>query len=242
MKLKTILISEKEGIGTVTLNRPENRNALSIQMRQEILACLAEWKDSTAIGVVIFTGAGSTFSAGFDLKEFGKPEQFDALYFTSSKYHREIWHYPKPTIAAVNGPAMAGGFDLTTICDIRICSASAIFGHPEIKFGIPPLFTPLRWLVGDGLARDLCLRGRRIDAAEAYRIGLVSEIVNDGDLMVRATGIAEELLEAPASALQYVKGYLKDNVNRGFEECFCVEHDKAFQEFLLKKAAEAARK
>jgi enoyl-CoA hydratase len=72
---------------------------------------------------------------------------------------------------------MAGGFDLTTICDIRICSASAIFGPPEIKFGIPPLFTPLRWLVGDGHARDLCLRGRRIDAAEAYRIGLVSEIV-----------------------------------------------------------------
>lgn len=242
MNLQTILASEKDRIGTITLNRPESRNAISIRMRKEISACLARWMDSPAVDVVIFTGAGKTFSAGFDLKEFDQPEQFDALYFTSSRYHREIWHYPKPTIAAVNGAAMAGGFDLTTICDIRICSAVAVFGHPEIKFGIPPLFTPLRWLVGDGLARDLCLRGRRIDAAEAYRIGLVSEVVSEGDLMERAVKIAKELLEAPAAALQYVKGYLKDNANRGFEECFCIEHDKAFQEFLLQKAAGAAKK
>lgn len=242
MDFQTILVSEKDGIGTITMNRPESRNAISIQMRREISACLAKWKDAAAVGVVILTGAGKTFSAGFDLKEFDRPEQFEALYFTSTQYHREIWHYPKPTLAAVNGAAMAGGFDLAAICDIRICSASASFGHPEIKFGIPPLFTPLRWLVGDGIARDLCLRGRRIHAAEAHRIGLVSEVVSDQDLIERATGIARELLEAPAPALQYVKEYLKDNANRGFEECFCIEHDKAFQEFLLKKAARAAKK
>jgi len=241
MEFQTILISVKDRIGTITLNRPESRNAISVQMRREISACLEAWKGSTEIGVVILTGAGTTFSAGFDLKEFGNPALFDELYFTSSRYHRDIWHFPKPTIAAVNGPAMAGGFDLAAICDIRICSASALFGHPEIKFGIPPLFTPLRWLIGDGLARDLCLTGRRIDAAGALRLGLVSEITQ-GDLMDRAAALAREILEAPLAALQFVKGYLKDNVTRDFEESFCVEHDKAFQEFLLKKAAEAARK
>jgi enoyl-CoA hydratase len=242
MKFQTIQASVRDKIGILTLNRPESRNAISIQMRREISECLEQWKDAADIGTVIFTGAGTTFSAGFDLKEFGKPDQFDALYFTSSRYHRDIWHFPKPVIAAVNGPAMAGGFDLTTICDLRICSTAAAFGHPEIKFGIPPLFTPLRWLIGDGLARDLCLTGRRIDAGEAYRIGLVSEIVKDGDLLERAIQLAREILQAPLPALRFVKGYLKDNADRGFEESFCIEHDKAFQEFLLTKAAEAARK
>jgi enoyl-CoA hydratase/carnithine racemase len=242
MEFQTIITSAKDRIGTIMLNRPESRNAISVQMRREISACLETWKGSTEIGVVIFTGAGTTFSAGFDLKEFGNPALFAELYFTSSQYHRDIWHFPKPTIAAVNGPAMAGGFDLAAICDIRICSAIALFGHPEIKFGIPPLFTPLRWLIGDGLARDLCLTGRRIDAAEAFRLGLVSEVTEEGDLVENAAGLARQILEAPLPALQYVKGYLKDNANRGFEESFCVEHDKAFQEFLLTKAAEAARK
>jgi enoyl-CoA hydratase/carnithine racemase len=242
MEYQTIVTSVEDRIGTVTLNRPDHRNAISIQMRRDISACLGEWRDSEKVNAVIFTGAGSTFSAGFDLKEFGRPELFDDLYFTSSVYHREIWHFPKPVIAAVNGPAMAGGFDLAAICDIRICSPSAVFGHPEIKFGAPPLFTPLRWIIGDGMARDLCLTGRRINAAEAHRIGLVSEVVSDERLLEKAFRLAREILEAPFPALQFVKGYLKDNANRGFEESFCVEHDKAFQEFLLKKAVEGLKK
>ena len=86
------------------------------------------------------------------------------------------------------------------------------------------------------------MTGRRIDAEEAFRIGLVSEVVRNGDLLERAMKLAGEILQAPLEALRFVKGYLKDNANRGFEESFSVEHDKAFQEFLLTKAAEAARK
>ena len=98
--------------------------------------------------------------------------QFDDLLAPSSQYHRNVWNFPKPMIAAVNGPALGGGFDLATLCYLRIGSDSCAFAHPEIKFGAPPIITPLRWIIGEGLARDLCLTGRRILAPEAHRIGL----------------------------------------------------------------------
>ena len=226
----------KDGIAVITLNRTEKRNAINIQMRIEISDCLYELEHSSDINVVIFTGAGRSFSAGFDLDEFKNPAVFDALFETSSKYHRDIWKFPKPTIAAINGAAMGGGFDLATLCDIRICSDSAIFGHPEVKFGAPPLYTPLRWIVKDGIARELCLTGRKIDAKEALRIGLVSEITNRSDLLQRAIEIADTILEAPSDTIKFIKSYFISNTEKGFEESFLVEHDKAFQEILLPKA------
>ncbi len=236
MAYKTIKITKAaEQIGVITLNRPEKRNALSIQMRHEICTCLENWKDSEEIGVVIFTGAGPTFCAGFDLKEFSQPERLEEIFISSSKYHRDVWNFSKPAIVALNGPAMGGGFDLATLCDLRICSESSVFGHPEIKFGAPPLFTPLRWIVGIGTARDLCLTGRQIDAKEAHRIGLVSEIVKSDELMERATQIAKMILEAPLTTLQFTKKYLAGNCGKDFEESFCIEHDDAFKEFLSKK-------
>ncbi len=239
MEFSTIQVIERpERVGIITLNRPEMRNAISIKMRYEILACLNLLRNSSEVRVVVFTGAGSAFSAGFDLNEFDCPELFNEILQSSSKYHREVWNFPKPTVAAVNGPAMAGGFDLATLCDIRICSESAYFGHPEIKFGVPPLFTPLRWIVGDGLARDLCLTGRRIDAKEAHRIGLVSEMVDGNRLLDRSVQIGTDIMEASLEALQYTKSYLIGNTGHGFEESFRVEHDKAFQEFLQKRKTE----
>lgn len=224
-----------EKVGVLTLNRPDKRNALSIQLRREVSECLKSWENSPEVGVVIITGAGTTFTAGFDLKEFSRPELMEDVFTSSAAYHRDVWNFSKPTIAAVNGPALGGGFDLATLCDLRICSESSLFGHPEIKFGAPPLFTPLRWIVGDGLARDLCLTGRRIDANEAHRIGLVSEIAGDETLMDRAIQIAKMILEAPLATLQYTKGYIAGNAGLGFEESFSIEHDRAFKDLLLKK-------
>jgi len=227
------------GIGILTLNRPDKRNAISIQMRREISTCLKEWNDDPAIRVLILTGAGNTFTAGFDLSEFNKPELLHQLYQTSSEYHRDLWYFPKPTIAAINGPALAGGFDLAKLCDIRICAPEARFGHPEIKFGAPTLFTPLKWIIGAGLARELCLSGRIIDATEAHRIGLANELVEATKLRERALEIAGKIMEAPQYALEQTKRFFLDNADRGFEESFSIEHDKGFQEFLLKRAAEA---
>ncbi|NJD62857.1 MAG: enoyl-CoA hydratase/isomerase family protein [Deltaproteobacteria bacterium] len=232
----------EDGIGILTLNRPEKRNAISIRMRQEISRCLREWGDSEQVGAVILTGAGSVFSAGFDLSEFGEPSRFDELFDSSSRYHREVWSFPKPLIAAINGPSMGGGFDLATLCDLRICIPSASFGHPEIKFGAPPLFTPLRWIVGDGVARDLVLTGRPIGAEDAFRIGLITRIVAADQLMGEALRIAKVILEAPPETLKFVKTYLASSAGRDFEESFRVEHDQPFQEILLPLARKGLKR
>jgi len=239
MTYETIQIVERpDRVGMITLNRPEKRNAISIRMRRELSACLEHWKNNDAVGVVILTGAGTAFTAGFDLSEFKKSELLFDLYSTSSQYHRDVWYFPKPTIAAINGQALAGGFDLAKLCDIRLCSETASFGHPEIKFGAPTLFTPLKWIIGSGLARDLCLTGRVIDAREAYRIGLVNEVVDAGRLLNRAVEIGLQMLEAPPDALRTTKKFFLDQADLGFEESFSIEHDKAFQEFLLRKAVQ----
>jgi len=240
---ETIHVDVKDvGIGVLTLNRPEKRNAISIRMRREISSCLDCWADSDAVGLVILTGQGDTFSAGFDLSEFARPEQFDDLLESSSQYHRDVWNFPKPTIAAVNGPALGGGFDLATLCDLRIGSDSCAFAHPEIKFGAPPIITPLRWIIGEGLARDLCLTGRRILAPEAHRIGLVNQVVEKELLLERTIEIGKTILESPSETLRFTKAYLAGNPGKGFEESFRIEHDEAFRKILLKRAKEGSVK
>ena len=238
MGFQTIQVQERaDNIGIITLNRPEKRNAISILMRQEISACLENWKGLSSIGAGIVTGTGNAFTAGFDLDEFRQPERFADLVESSSCYHRDLWNFPKPVIAAVNGPAMGGGFDLAVFCDIRLCSETALFGHPEIKFGAPPLFTPLRWIIGDGLARDLCLTGRRINAQEAHRIGLVSEVVEPERLLERALLLAATILEAPLATLEFTKRFFTESGGWGFDESFLIEPDRAFQEIILARPA-----
>jgi enoyl-CoA hydratase/carnithine racemase len=242
MEYAAITAREAGRVGILTLSRPGKRNAISIRMRREISSCLSRWRDDEAVGAVVVTGAGNLFSAGFDLSEFSRPEEFDELLESSSRYHRDVWHFPKPVIAAVNGPAVGGAFDLATLCDLRIGSQNAFFAHPEIKFGAPPLFTPLRWIVGDGLARDLCLTGRRIDAGEARGIGLLSEVVEEGRLLDRALETAATILESPSETLRFTKGYFLENAGKGFEESFRVEHDEAFREILLPRAAKGLKR
>jgi enoyl-CoA hydratase len=159
-----------DGVATLTLARAERRNALSIKLREEITKQLEDWAADPAVRVVVLTGSGPTFCAGFDLNEFGQAELAHQIKDSSRRYHLAVWNFPKPLVAAVNGPAMGGGMDLSVLCDCRIASIAAVFGHPEIKFGAAPLFTPLQWIVGLGNARELCLTGRRIDAAEALRM------------------------------------------------------------------------
>ena len=221
-----------DGIATLTLSRPERRNALSIKLRNEITEQLDRWAKDPVVRAVVVTGAGSTFCAGFDLEEFAQADLASSIKDSSHRYHLAVWQFPKPLVAAINGPAVAGGMDLCVLCDFRIASANATFGHPEIKFGAPPLFTPLQWIVGMGVARDLCLTGRRIDADEALRIGLVNRITEPNRVLDDATAMARTIIEAPQAALECTKRYLISNPSATFEEAFAVEHDAVFDEFL----------
>ena len=221
-----------DGVATLTLSRPERRNALSIKLRNEITEQLDGWATDPAIRAVVLTATGSTFCAGFDLDEFAQADLAPSIKDSSHRYHLAVWHFPKPLVAAVNGPAVAGGMDLCLLCDFRITSDNAIFGHPEIKFGAPPLFTPLQWIVGAGVARDLCLTGRRIDANEAMRVGLVNRVTGPARLLDEATAMARTIIEAPQVALECTKRYLISSPSATFEEAFAVEHDAVFDEFL----------
>ena len=221
------------GVGLLTLYRPERRNALSIAMRREISACLGAWREAPEVGAAVLTGSGAAFCAGFDLTEFGEPGRFDELLESSARYHRDVWAFPKPLLAAVNGPAVAGGFDLATLCDLRLATEEASFAHPELRLGAPPIFTPLRWIVGDGLARDLVLTGRRLSAEEALRAGLVSRVLASARLLPEAVEVAVRILEAPAEAVAFLKSSVIRSGGRSFEEGFRVEHDQAFREVLL---------
>ena len=220
-----------DGVAVLRLDNERRRNALSIAMRDAISDTLDQWAADDRVRVVVITGTAGTFCAGFDLTEFAQPDLARTIRDSSRRYHLAVWGFAKPMIAAVNGAALGGGFDLALLCDIRIATPDAVFAHPEIKFGAPPLFTPLQWIVGAGIARDLCLTGRRIDAAEALRLGLVSAIADS--VLDDAKATARLIAEAPQAALEATKRYLTSSAGVTFDEAFAIEHDHIFDEFLL---------
>jgi enoyl-CoA hydratase len=217
----------------VTLNRPERRNALDRDMHRGIGEAFTSAEHDDAVRVVVLTGAGDeAFCAGMDLKAFAAGDRITADDGPGSSVFVDRV-YPKPVIAAVNGAAFGGGFDLCLLCDMRIASPNAVFSHPEIKLGAPPLFTPLQWIVGAGIARELCLTGKRVDAAEAQRIGLVNTVVDADRLEAEALATARVMAEAPQPALEATKRYLVANAGVTFGEAFEIEHDRVFDRFLL---------
>jgi enoyl-CoA hydratase/carnithine racemase len=217
MTYQLLLLERDPPLATITLNRPEKRNALSHPLRLELAKAIAEIEADDAISVAILTGAGPVFCAGFDLSEFkqgpeafadvtaaGAPEE-GSIWTSGQLMHERLGAFTKPLIGAINGPALAGGFDIAVQCDVRIASETAMFGHPEIKFGAPTLFTILSQIVGGAVARDLALSGRRIDAAEAHRVGLVAKVVPTEAVIEETIAYARTVAEAPLDALKAVK-------------------------------------
>lgn len=195
-------------VAVLTLNRPDKRNALSTALRDEISDVLAGLAADPELKVLVLTGAGEVFCAGFDLKEFDTAfadESFaSALWASSDRYHHAVLTFPLVTIAAVNGPALAGGFDLAVMCDVRVASTTSRFAHPEFTFG-DIVYNPLHDLVGGAIARDLCLTGRELTADEALDLHLVSELVEPGRVLPRALEIAERACRAPRENLMRTK-------------------------------------
>ncbi len=196
-----------DGVVVLTLERPEKKNALSIAVRDEMSHALDRLAGDEDVKVVIITGAGDVFSAGFDLREFERIDDDEftkALWASSDRWHRTLIEFPLPTIAAVNGAALAGGFDLAVMCDMRVATDTARFAHPEITFG-DVVYGPLHDLVGGAVARELCFTGRPVDASEALRLGLVSSVVPAGQALDAARELAAHVVRAPRDVLVRTK-------------------------------------
>lgn len=204
----TLTLSYEGPIAFVTLNRPDKRNAISYELIDDLLRALAEVEASSAL-ILILTGAGKAFCSGMDLDNLraltSRTEQENVADSQSmAKMFRTLYEFPKVTIAAVNGPAIAGGCGLATLCDFTLASTEAKFGYTEVRIGFIPAIVSAFLLrqVGEKQARDLLLTGRIINAEDAYRLGLATEMVPPDRLMQRARDLAADLLQnSPASLL-----------------------------------------
>jgi methylglutaconyl-CoA hydratase len=221
---KTVLYSEAQGVATITLNRPDRRNAISYELIDDLIAALKQG-ESSAAQIAILTGAGKAFCSGMDLDNLKQltgrtHEQNLKESEIMASLFRMLYDFPKPTIAAVNGPAIAGGTGLATLCDFTLASPEAKFGYTEVRIGFVPAIVSSFLIanVGEKRARELLLTGRVFGAEEAHKLGLVNEVVAPEQLMPRALELAAQLMENSPASLQATKkllsGYTREQLDR----------------------------
>jgi enoyl-CoA hydratase/carnithine racemase len=199
-----VTVPGDDGVAVLTIRRAEKKNALSIAVRDQMSDALDRLAADDACRALVITGAGDVFCAGFDLDEFNQPDLADQLWSSSDRWHRTIIEFPLPSVAAVNGSAFGGGFDLAVMCDLRVAADHAVFAHPERVF-TEIVYGPLHELVGGAVARDVALTGRRIGADEALSLGLVSRVVPAGQALEAAVALAAEIAATPRDVLGRMK-------------------------------------
>jgi enoyl-CoA hydratase len=252
MEFTNLLLDKADGIATVTINRPKSLNALNAETLRELQTVFAHLAEAPEVGVVILTGAGEkAFVAGADIAAMQPLDATTARRF--ARLGHEVLHAiekgPKPVIAAVNGFALGGGCELSMACDLRFASENAKFGQPEVNLGVIPGFggtQRLARLVGKGRALELVLSGAMIDAAEAWRIGLVNKVVPQAELLGAARELAATILAkgplAVRLAKEVVTGGLEMDLDRAcaweadlFGFCFATADQKEGMTAFLEK-------
>ncbi|HYX67992.1 MAG TPA: enoyl-CoA hydratase-related protein [Terriglobales bacterium] len=219
MGFQNLKFETKDQIAYVTINRPDKLNALNMATMEELRAAFTAIRDDASVRVAIVTGAGEkAFIAGADISELAKNNPVEAKAYThkGQSVLDLIENCGKPVIACINGYALGGGCEIAMACTLRLASDTAKLGQPEVKLGIIPGYggtQRLPRLVGKGLAMQLALTGDQITAQEAYRIGLVNEVVPLGELIPRAEAIAKKIIANAPLAVQYAM----EAVNHGLD-------------------------
>lgn len=217
MAYKTIIVKKKDGVGTITLNRPEALNALNKQLMDEMTKAVRDLEADDDIGCILLTGSDKAFAAGADIKEMAEKGYMDVFRedFITANWE-EVTRARKPVIAAVAGYALGGGCELAMMCDFIVCADNAKFGQPEIKLGVIPGAGGTQRLtrfIGKSKAMDMILTGRMMDAEEAERSGLASRVFPVADLKDEAFKIAKTIAELSLPSLMVAK----EAVNRAYE-------------------------
>ncbi len=226
-------IERRDEVALVTLQRPEKRNALSIDLRMELSEAFASLGVDEGVGCIVLTGAGSAFCSGMDVSEFGGGRDHKRrLVETSTAAFEAVGSCPRPVIAAVNGPALAGGFALALLCDLRVAAASASFGFPELPRGIAPSYASARAVMAPALAAEITLTGRVFGGEEALRLGVVNELVDDGAAVERSLQVGAGIADAPREATLETKRRILIDRGRDFGPLF-EEEGRLFRETLL---------
>jgi enoyl-CoA hydratase len=204
-----VRVEVSESVGTLTIDRPEVKNALDLETVNQVREALRRLEADASVGVLIVTGAGETaFVSGADINDIRARGRDEGLAAINSSLFAEIERFPRPTIAAVNGYALGGGCELALACDIRIASDTAKFGQPELGLGIIPgagATQRLPRIIGMGRAKHLILTGDVIDAKQALEIGLVTAIAPPGQLQIRARELAKRVLRQGPLAARLAK-------------------------------------
>ena len=223
-RFNNILTESANGVKTITLNRPDKRNAMSPALIEELTVALRE-AETCDCGVVILTGAGPAFCAGLDMEHLETmnartPQEHRRDSENMAVVLRTLYDFPKPTIAAVNGPAIAGGMALATIPDFTLAAPEAKFGYTEVRVGFIPAIVAsfLMRQVGELRTRELLLSGRILKAQEALQLGLVTQIVEQNDLLPSAHALAQTLLLNSPQAMYAVKCLLRKHAKRRLDE------------------------
>jgi enoyl-CoA hydratase len=237
MVFQNLLFNEKDGIGYLTLNRPSKLNALSPELMEELSQALDMIEADPGIRVVILTGAGRAFCAGFDISP--RPEEPEIYERQADEWRSiikgnidimlKIWHSSKPYIAAINGYAVAAGCELVQLCDIKIASEQATLGEPEIRFGTGPpvLITPFS--VGLAKAKELLFTGDVLSAQEAERLGMINRVVPHDQLMSECEKTARKLIKIARVGIKYNKAA----INQAFENMGFLESIYKNLEFVV---------
>lgn len=242
------------GVLQISLNRPEQLNALSQEVLQTLSHLFQDIKQDHSIKGVLLTGEGKAFCAGADIKQLAPLDETNGFTFAQfgQRVFRELELLGKPSLAAIQGFAFGGGCELAMAATLRIAANNALFGQPEIKLGVIPGFggtQRLPRLVGIGRALELCLTGRRFTAEEAFKWGLVNELTNPDDLFIRAKTLIDEITAFGAVALQGILTSIHEGYDLSLDEAIeveaaqfglcCATADKreGVQAFLEKRAA-----